>query len=410
MVFLVDRLPPEIQYAMDNIVELCDVTADVATFFRHHDEKARVFYDFTAEECDFHGIPFDHALPRLLDQRYMQWRKTAPLHDRIDCLLSGAGCLTMQIDELAHGISDHGIDKLLQGGKRSQRRARSPDAVIRAGATERSRNFAVAIERLRGLIADDVAEAAGQEDHVLDLLATERQLTMQAERQLAEEVRRVFERRVKRPPRSVRKQKAKAMLRAFNFASSLIGRETVSAFVQGDRITIAGRNMDFIIKPKGLCDGYGGWFIEVADKTGVVMCELCVYQEDVNTLDQVAALAMHVMAGDEEKVFAIGNLHQTHTPNHPLIIQRSELRDEIKPPQQHVPWDMNDVRLQIDGPAGWNPSDRTMMRREVRHRIQRRYRSISYSMDDFVPDDIVEARNRVRAGREQRERVIAHAS
>lgn len=405
MVFSRHRITHETQYCVDSAVELCRITGDVATFFMDHWGGAQRWFDDCEAELhsgrQWREYPFYGAIT----SEYLKWRKTAPLAKRLDCSLSGAGTLWHQLSEISHNVTNVGIDRIIarSSGRKALRRISSVPAVYNAGIScGAAQDFKPILNLMRNNISMDIEEAQGRIDYYIDSVRELQHERDRVEQEWSRCARASIQGQrsiewadMPTPPRRERKKKSKSLLKAYNFAASLIGEETARAFVSGDRITIEGREMDFIVTARGMNGNYHGWDVKIADKSGVIVTSACVYQDDVNSIDQLSALALHVMVGNETEIIDTANLS---TPpeniDHPIIEARSKRKGIVRSKS-----DSN--RCVIT--RGMFPicpfqTQKNVMREKMLVEFRNRHRCDLYSMDRFVPDNIIETRDRVRLG------------
>lgn len=133
--------------------------------------------------------------------------------------------------------------------------------------------------------------------------------------------------------RQVRRSR-KVVRRAFAFAVTILGAATVGAFANGQTIPIRGEQLTFHVgKATSVAQvGHGALDITVQTPAGDPLCKLCFFFDQTPALDQLAALAMYVDAGEELKVLNTGNVYaiQPAGLTHPLIKARAGDRLQLR--------------------------------------------------------------------------------
>lgn len=118
----------------------------------------------------------------------------------------------------------------------------------------------------------------------------------------------------------------RSVKRAARFAAGVVGARQVGAFSRGDAVMLRGAavNIEVTRRRSIASAGHGAVDVRLLDPNGVGLANLCVYFEKTPALDQLAALALHVQAGEETAVIDAGNLFNVTADgaNHPLIAER----------------------------------------------------------------------------------------
>lgn len=131
-----------------------------------------------------------------------------------------------------------------------------------------------------------------------------------------------------RPLRSrERKRARRPLIKAANFAADLIGPRLVGAFIRGEPVDLRGSELTFRVKRAARNlkqSGHGCLAIGVHATGGPALGTLCWYVENTPTLDQLAAIALHVESGTEREILAISNMTTITSDgiNHPLVMDR----------------------------------------------------------------------------------------
>jgi hypothetical protein len=131
------------------------------------------------------------------------------------------------------------------------------------------------------------------------------------------------------------RRRRKVVRRAVANAEAVVGREAVSAFAQGKDVEIAGETILLVVSRGLRLDSSGHGALNVAfhapsEFGGMRLADACVYMENTPALDQLAALALHVKAGQEADIISAANLSNITAwgDGHPLIKAREKQRVE----------------------------------------------------------------------------------
>ena len=207
---------------------------------------------------------------------------------------------------------------------RARRRLYSPNAIRRHAKLEEQ---AIPLARLLAAGLRRLPPSAPRDaDLVLDLLREQRDSHRQAHAaaraKFEAEQRLRFGARTSGVDRRVRK----AVRRAALFTAGLIGASQVGAFAQGQAITLPGRSLSLeVARNRSVAStGHGALDVRLCTPDGIRLANICVYFDKTPALDQVAALALHLNAGEEAAILDAGNLFSV-TPagaEHPLVIAR----------------------------------------------------------------------------------------
>ncbi len=114
--------------------------------------------------------------------------------------------------------------------------------------------------------------------------------------------------------------------RAARFCAGLIGSGQVSAFASGQAVALPGRDIILeIARNRSIGTvGHGALDVRLCAPDGTRLANICVYFEKTPALDQLAAIAMHVGAGDESSIIETGNLFNITKAGaeHPIVQAR----------------------------------------------------------------------------------------
>lgn len=120
----------------------------------------------------------------------------------------------------------------------------------------------------------------------------------------------------------------KVIVRSYNVAVSMLGTETVRAFLAGDEISLIGREVALVVRKKGaLADkGHGCLSVGLVARDGTRLADLCTFIESTPTLDQLCGFALWMAAGEERKVIETANIIDVmpEAKTHPLIVDKTK--------------------------------------------------------------------------------------
>ncbi len=129
-----------------------------------------------------------------------------------------------------------------------------------------------------------------------------------------------------RPTSAATAIERKVIRRAAGFCAGLIGSDKVSAFARGEPVALAGRDMVLTVaKNRGLASlGHGALDVALCAPDGTRLANVCVFFDKTPAIDQLAAIALHVGAGDEGAIIKTGNLFNISKEGsrHPLVLTR----------------------------------------------------------------------------------------
>jgi hypothetical protein len=109
---------------------------------------------------------------------------------------------------------------------------------------------------------------------------------------------------LRRTSREDAKINQKIIKKSLKVALSIVGEEGTKAFLRGEEIKLVGDNaMVLVRKRRGLANkGEGCLSVAIAERNGTRLADLCTYIPNTPTLDQLAGLALAVMAGHEREI------------------------------------------------------------------------------------------------------------
>lgn len=105
--------------------------------------------------------------------------------------------------------------------------------------------------------------------------------------------------------KTLSKEEKKVLKKSASILDRTLGSKKSSMFVSGEKILVEGQRFDFYCG-KGYSKNHIS--LSVYDKTdNTHLVNLCWYIQDTPAMDQVAAVAMIVMSGNEDEIIQVGN-------------------------------------------------------------------------------------------------------
>ena len=297
-------LPPDLSYCLDHEVQTGGLGADERAFVDLYMPDAVAWFDAVADE----GASF----PARLRERHRAWRAAADPLDVMGLDWAGLGGLRWLVDECADGVlslpgvpeepADGDLMRCLESAGTvpvpvllaAEVAARCSEDIARWGAEafHAARGRAATLyERHRDDIARRDADA---------------RTLVQARRDAAEAPGRPAK---ATGGRRAAKLARRALARSYGLLAGLAGRPRASAWLAGDTVTVEGNRFDFRLRvrdPNAV--GHGALDVSVTDKHGILLAQLCVYVPETPALDQVAALVLHVISGEEDEILRKANV------------------------------------------------------------------------------------------------------
>lgn len=126
-----------------------------------------------------------------------------------------------------------------------------------------------------------------------------------------------------RNARSVPRDQRKIIKRSLNVATSLLGIDTVKAFLRGDEIRLIGSEGVLILRKRGglASRGHGCLSVALASIDGTTLADLCTYIDATPTLDQLCGFALWMRAGEDRSIMETANITKLTdgAMEHPLV-------------------------------------------------------------------------------------------
>ena len=148
-------------------------------------------------------------------------------------------------------------------------------------------------------------------------------------KQVAEEERIFWRNAIPADPRATPKadpKRRKILKRASAIASSVLGVAAVNALARGEKIKVDGPTLSIEMKKRGMLSdvGHGGLSVSLVDHSGVLLADLCIYQDSIPVIDQAVGFALMVQSGLEKEFVDEANIIRT-TPSgeaNPMVVER----------------------------------------------------------------------------------------
>lgn len=315
-----DCLPPDLEYSLDCEQEDGGIG---------HDDRA--FVDLFDTNAISWFLPLTRGnaqqFPEIIKTRHARWRETAPITQRMALTWGGLEALKWLFNGCVSGLSyqvihHHGVSNFPDG---------TEVAYLETMNVAQDAGFLRFADCARPIVARAIQDigVAGPEAFLaargsLDVLYAEAHDQIRnRNRQIFEILSRFSENSVPQavrmlgghPPIRTRAQKQKerglrkAITRSYRLLGSIAGAETARACLDGDQITVAGRNFDFRLRVANLrSTAHGAIEVFVTDKSAVELANLCIYIDQTPALDQMAALILDVTTGNEDEIIRRSNI------------------------------------------------------------------------------------------------------
>jgi len=224
-----------------------------------------------------------------------------------------------------------GLWRAWMPGKKMARRLKSPrfirNYVRRCSDTARRRAMA---QRMKRMAQGTKVGTREQEEAFFELLENQDDSTLPVPEYRIRLIQEVYGRTSIRSDRSSRREKKRdrrKLIRAANFAASLIGPKDVNKFIRGDAVVLRGKDLTFAVEKQRSIDAVGHGCLNIAVKAtgGPTLGSICFYIDGTPCLDQLAALALHVESGAEREILSVANMITVTTEgvNHPFLQGRA---------------------------------------------------------------------------------------
>jgi hypothetical protein len=216
-------------------------------------------------------------------------------------------------------------DRSFDPTPRARRHLYSPSAIRRYSSLE-GQSVPLARKLATGMRLLPTSPDPKAADLIFDLLREQRESHRDQHRALKQAFEAEQRRKYGFHSAGIQRSERKAVRRAALFAAGIIGARQVSAFAQGQAITLEGRTLTLqVARSRSVAAlGHGALDVGLCDRDGTKLAQVCVYFDKTPALDQVAALALHIGAGAEDDIISTGNLFAV-TPDgaaHPIVKRR----------------------------------------------------------------------------------------
>lgn len=319
---------PEIEYFLDGAQEAVELDSCSAM-------TLRLYGDDAAMQPIVGGRGFSHYKERRKKALVLASLADAILPEltprrRGGLVRLGLSNIITSAYDLAEVLSSWAIDDAIEGGAmlpfRQRHRARGTVVFKRTARRLGSPRF------IRRYVRELAPEHGGHLRILSDLMVRRAAgVEAKSDHGLMADWRAQFNHSVKAATRhhDVRAQR-KMIVRSFNVAVSVLGRETVDAFLRGEEVKMIGTETMLVIRKRGsLTDrGHGCLSVGLADRNGTRLADLCTFVEDTPTLDQLSAFALWMEAGEERQIVETANIINLAPEGrgNPILVKHQEAR------------------------------------------------------------------------------------
>lgn len=149
-----------------------------------------------------------------------------------------------------------------------------------------------------------------------------------------------------RPGRPFLRAERKMIRKSAGVAAGFVGERAVSTFVHGGTVALVGALARYEVSLHARladCRGHGALSVAAFDPGGARLGNICVFFERTPPLDQLAALAMYIAAGEERAILERGNFFN--------VTAAGACHELVRAKQESAPWRRG---LYGDQHAVWN--------------------------------------------------------
>lgn len=375
-----DCLPPDLDYSLDCEQEWGGIGQDDRAFVTLFDQNTLSwFMPLTRGNA--------RAFPVIIKRRHAEWRRTAAIDDRMALDWGGLKALRWLFDDV---VNDFAYDLIYRQGVRDlPENLTAAVAVMDVQDHPCLRRFTDCAAPILQRCLEDL-EIAGQtafmasRDRLDELYAQQAAAIREKSRRINNALRhsaensrptgiRLAEGGV--PTRTIEQKRMekrlrKAISRSFTLLTSIAGRPTARACIDGEAITVEGKKFDFRLRVANLrSTAHGAIEVFVTDKDAVELAALCVYIDETPALDQMAALILNVTSGNEDEIIRRANVirsTQAAAENRHFREIRERV-DQVR--RQATPFVMNEPATGPDTPEEFLPAVRLKLAGEIDRRI-----------------------------------------
>ena len=312
-------LPPDLDYSLDCEQEWGGIGQDDRAFVQLFDQNTLSWF-----------LPLTRgnarAFPDIVKRRHADWRRTAAINDRMALDWGGLKALRWLFDDV---VNDFGYDLIYRQGVGDLPENLTAAVVVMDVQDHPClRRFTDCAAPILQRSLEDL-EIAGRtafmasRDRLDELYAQQAAAIREKNRRINSALRRYAENSIPQairmaeggvPVRTIeqkRKEKRlrKAISRSFTLLTSVAGRRTARACIDGEAIAVEGEKFDFRLRVANLrSTAHGAIEVFVTDKDAVELAALCVYIDETPALDQMAALILNVTSGNEDEIIRRANV------------------------------------------------------------------------------------------------------
>ena len=318
---------PEVEYFLDSAQEQAEMDACSAMTLRLYGDDV-VMLPIVTQKFENYHVRREHCLTliEMADDILVR----LPEKRRAGLVHTGLRNITYEIINLAEMISSWAIDDAVEGGafdpfrdqvrsrkgiifKNTMRQLRSPRYARRY--VKRRAGEASHLKQLAQIMVRRAAALPGPALQDQSLTHDWRaQLNWSQVRTAAVHL-------------DAERKKRKVILRSLRAATSIVGTETVSAFLRGEEIKLIGSESILVVRKRGLLTdtGHGCLSVGLLDRSGTRLADLCTFVEDTPCLDQLSAFALWMASGEDREVIKTANVIDVTNEGrgHPLLIRPS---------------------------------------------------------------------------------------
>lgn len=309
---MVAGIPPDISYGLECSVECLSITSDVITYYHMFNETPLApIVDARDYCCTPEGLGESlRGLARLYMRLYNDWYWTkASALERAWCVASAAERFPRIAGEAADFLVTKFISEMLARDLDPHSRRNQQEWLDRSREMTHIEKVVAQLSRKASvvpadLLGDVIRHPSNFFTSLGDIAPPRSCFTSRDAVQFVDgTVNFLLSKKSKR-------NKQKVLKKSAAFLSTLIAPNDVSMFVGGKEIRVEGHRYVFVLsKDNILSTNHGAISIKVHDKdTDRRLFNLCWYVQDTPALDQLAALAMAVRAGDEDEIIRVGNM------------------------------------------------------------------------------------------------------
>lgn len=314
-------MSPDVQYGFDCEVELLGFTSEVHQYFSYfRGGNVDDWYDNIHKEMTFEkSKDFCDRFAQKAFADYKEWFRTDDTLRRGVCVINGVVTFRYLLHDLTLALIGEKLDHWAEFAP--------ADKIIEKICTQEyvKRQLKKQPQAVRYTqLWDDISERfAGLPPGHLEAAIAYNHVLLE-ERQKATFTRAQARRRMEYEGNGKvhvinPKQEKKAIKKSVDFLESIVGQRNTHLFISGETVKVTGEKFDFVVK-KGHKLGttnHGGVDLAVTNKAGKEIVKLCWYVKDTYAAEQMAALAMHVAAGNEDEIIRVGNIISTSNVEEP---------------------------------------------------------------------------------------------